>query len=232
MPSLTFNRELRFGDVLTILTIFVSLITILRSWSLDRELRITKDANEIRAASAKALGELERWEEITQSVHANAQTVFVEASEMVAAVEPSAARGKTVIQARDLMWRKLNDLFSAAHKRIVDERIDSGYLGLFSYFPQTRQIYVDTLARLDAAGVEMRNDLLVRIERSILSFKNLQEPIESAEIGNALRAVSNEVKTKYGERFKKERAVSDQFFLEKIKARDDELLASAKAAKL
>lgn len=231
IQHLRIDTQLRIGDLLTITTILISLITVLLSWSADRSLRITKDANEIRATASKALGEIQRWESISQSVHSSAQVSFIEAAELIAASNLTAGSGRNIVQARDLLWKKLNDLYSQSSKRILDERIDGGYVGLLSYFPEVRQRYLDTLTGLNLLNRQMQAELLARSEATLLSFERREGPIQSAEIGNALRAVSAQIQLKYEERFKKQRQACDEFLLDKIRANDDDLLAKSKATR-
>lgn len=231
IQRLRIDTQLRFGDLLTVTTILISLITVLVSWRADRSLSITKDANEIRATASKALGEIQRWESISLSVHASAQVSFIEAAELIATSSPKAGTGRNTVQARDLLWKKLNDLYAQRSKRITDERIDGGYVGLLSFFPEVRKLYLDTLTDLNSLSLEMQAELLARSEATLLSFEQRTGPIQSAEIGNALRAVSAEIQLKYEARFKKQRLACDAFLLDKITANDDDLLAKSKATR-
>jgi hypothetical protein len=56
-----FSWEIKIGDLLTVTTILISLISVLISWNVDRKIGLTKDANAVRDAAANTLGDLERW---------------------------------------------------------------------------------------------------------------------------------------------------------------------------
>ena len=232
--NVEFNRELKIGDILTVTTILVSLVTVVVSWNVDRGMRSTRDADEIRAAAVVALGELERWQTIPLSVYANTQGLFVEVGEMITAVDKVPARNKVVIEARDKAWKRINDLYVIIDKKILDERIESGYSKLFTYFPNIREIYLNTIFAFHSVDLEMRREFLIGTERAILDFRNrkAEEPIQSAEVGSALRRVASELQTKYAARFSAERLTTEKYLLDKITANDDALLKKSRDAKL
>ena len=49
---------------------------------------------------------------------------------------------------------------SAILRKAVDERIDSGYIKLFSYYPSIRKLYQETLTQLRLENDEMLKELL------------------------------------------------------------------------
>ena len=231
--KLSFSRELKVGDLLTALTILISLATVVVSWNSDRRLRITKDADEIRLAAATTIGELERWEAISLSITADIQPAFVEAGEQLARSGLTPVNQKSPVQVRDQLWKKFNELSTAIDRRILDERIESGYLKLFAYFPNTRTIYASTLKRLRTADTEMRKEFLAGIESNVLAFQKVnRDSLQSAEVGNALRRVAAEIGKKYSDRFRQERAAAETFLVAKVGAKDDELLEQSRNAKL
>ena len=63
--KLSLSREIKVSDFLTATTILISLISVLISWSFDRKIRLAKEADDIRAAAASSLGELERWNDLS-----------------------------------------------------------------------------------------------------------------------------------------------------------------------
>ena len=93
---------------------------------------------------------------------------------------------------------------SAILRKAVDERIDSGYIKLFSYYPSIRKLYQETLTQLRLENDEMLKELLTQSELSIMSFMNTNHGLHSAQVGNALRATASQVKAKYKERFRTE----------------------------
>src|SRR5512138_2043107 len=107
--SLSLKREIGVGDLLTATTIAISLVSVLVSWSLDRKLRLTNEANSIRAAAASVLGDLERSRDLFLSLYPQAQAVFVEASEIATDTKPLESRAERVQRARDYLWKRLNE---------------------------------------------------------------------------------------------------------------------------
>jgi hypothetical protein len=80
---MTVDRTIKISDLLTSLTILVSVITLTVSWSKDRLTREKEQADRVRSAAAKTLTQLDRWQALQLSIFRELQPVFVETSEML-----------------------------------------------------------------------------------------------------------------------------------------------------
>jgi len=67
----------KFGHILTSVTILVSVIALLFSWSKDQVARETEMADKVRYAASVALTKLDRWQLLNLSLYQNLQSVFV-----------------------------------------------------------------------------------------------------------------------------------------------------------
>jgi hypothetical protein len=60
--------SVKFGDVLASLTIVVSVVALLISWSKDRAVEERAQADRIRSAVAKGVAKLDRWQALHESL--------------------------------------------------------------------------------------------------------------------------------------------------------------------
>lgn len=80
-PRFTLDRTIKFGEILTMVTIIVSVIALLTTLSKDRRLRISEHATKVRDAAAQTLAKLDRLEELSTSVFDEVQPLIVDVSE-------------------------------------------------------------------------------------------------------------------------------------------------------
>jgi hypothetical protein len=216
------KREVGVGDLLTASTIAISLISVLVSWGLDRSLQKSKDANSIRLAAAEVLADLERSQDLYLSLYPQAQSALVEASEIaLQGIEP---RPQRVQRARDFLWKRVNEIHNAIVLKVIDERLDVGYVRLFSYYSGIRPLYQETLKRMRATDAAMLSDLLRELETRILSFSNSERDTYTATIGNSLRDGASAVESKYRSVFASGLQEAEKFLVERIEASDTALL--------
>ena len=210
----------------------ISLSSVLVSWSVGRRLRLRTEANNIRAEAAGVLGELERSRDLFLSIYPQAQAVYVEASEIMTAVntrEPLKSRRQ---KARDhLLWKRLNDIHNQITLKLMDERIDKGYVRLFTYYPSVRPLYQTTLAKMRSADGIMFAELLRRLESSIFAVPDRERRLYTASIGNALREAAERTEPEHRQRLGTELSPAEKYLVHRIEASDDLLLARERSQK-
>ncbi len=177
---LRLDRTVKASDILTSLTIVVSVIALLLSWGKDREIRTKEQADRVRTAAARTLAKLERWQSLQLSLYQELQPVFVETSEML-------AKNFDVIVARDHLWKAVNNQRVKISARVLDEGLETAYVDLFAHYPAVRQAFIDALARLRKAEEIAVASLLSRTQGAVLSLKRKRVGYQTAELGNALR---------------------------------------------
>ena len=223
--SFSLSRKLEIGDLLTAATILISLISVLVSWRIDRKIRLAREADDIRSAAASTLGDLERWNDLSLSLYAEVQPVFVDASEIIARAEAETSHDERVERARDLLWKGINEAHIAIRRKVVDEKIDNGYTRLFGYYPAIRRIYQDALTRMRMEESSMVNELLEQIELAVMSFAQTDRKLHSAEIADALRSTARKAQARHQERLRGAMRNAEKFLIEKIEADDEYLLS-------
>ena len=105
---LKLDWSIKVSDLLTSITIVVSVIALLISWSKDREAKLTEQANRVRIAAATAIAKLDRWQALQLSMYRELQPTYVEMSELL-------TDRYDVQRVRDQFWKRVNIERTAQH---------------------------------------------------------------------------------------------------------------------
>jgi hypothetical protein len=178
--SLQLDNSVKVGDILTSLTIFISVIALLLSLAKDRDTKAAEQANKVRRAAADALAKLDRWQGVQLSLYQALQPTFVELSEVL-------AKNYDVVNVRDLFWKKVNIERTRVAKQVFDEQLGTAYTDLLSHFPAARGKFVEAFAKLSEVEDGVTQSFLADSEQSILSLKDEQTTYTTPVLGNALR---------------------------------------------
>ena len=177
-------REITIGDILTFLSIIISVTALLNVWMKERQIRNKEQADKIRTAAAKTLAKLERLKELSLWYYQDIQPIFVETSEML-------TEKFDVIVARDFLWKMLNITRKNTAQRILDEEIEIAYVELYGYYPAIYDKFVSTIEIFKNEEEIAFKDLILTTQKDILSFKDHRGEYETAMLGNALRESCN-----------------------------------------
>lgn len=213
---------IKIGDILTIATIIITLVALLISWSKDRYTKLKEQADKVRGSAAAAFAKLDRWQALQFSNYQHLQPFFVEASEM-------AANSHDLVAARDFLWKSINAQLAATQGKIVDEQIESAYVGLFSNFPMIRKLFLSTLDQLKGLEADIFNGLLHSTQRDVLSF---EKQSQSAILGNALRTSAAKSQVDFEQKADAVMKPVRDFLLQVISMPDKEILTKGLKASL
>jgi hypothetical protein len=180
---LEFDRKLDVGNVLTSLTILISVAALVSTLAKDRRARERDLGDKVRAAAAKTLGKLERWQQLSARLYQDVQPLFVDVSQKLHAELDAEA-------ARDLLWRELATARTAAEQRIVDEEIESAYVELYPYHPSVQERFAETMSRLKAIDTAVYLDFIKQTQSSVLAYAGAPKDYVPAMLGNDLRVES------------------------------------------
>ncbi len=186
MP-LTFDRNIKASDVLTSLTIIISIVALVTTWTKDRESREREQADRVRASAAKTLAKLERWQGLQLSLYQELQPVYVETSELL-------EKHFSVVAARDHLWKQINLQRVRIASRVLDEGIETAYVDLFAYRPSIRGPFLLAVSQLKAEESAATERLLIDTQAAAMSFDGKKSSYTTAMLGNALRAASSRIK--------------------------------------
>jgi hypothetical protein len=180
---LKFDNKLDVGNLLTSLTILVTLAALLNAVAKDRRTRDREFADRVRTAAAKTLGKLERWQQLSARLYEDIQPLFIDVSQKLHAELDAEA-------ARDLLWRELSTARTAAEQRIVDEEIESAYVELYPYHPSVQQRFADAMSRMKEIDAAVYLDFVTRSQEQVLAYDGDGKSYTPALLGNDLRRES------------------------------------------
>lgn len=180
-----FDRKLDIGNVLTSVTILISLGALLITLAKDRRARDRELGDRVRSAAAKTLGKLERWHQLSARFYQDVQPLFVDVSQKLHAEVDAEA-------ARDLLWRGMTTARTAAEQRIVDEEIESAYVELYPYHPTVQRQFAETMTRLKRIDEAVYSQFIEQTQQDVLAYKGDPKDYRPALLGNDLRLRSAE----------------------------------------
>ena len=177
---------MKVGDLLTLGSVVVGLAGFLYAWAKDRRLCNREYADRIRLAAAQTLAGIERWKEVGLRAFDDAQPLLTDAdTDLVKEQDP--------IQARDSLWRALMALQADTSKRILGEKLEGAYSGLYGYDPDVHNVYRTAVHELRVTLDLAFSALLNKTQSDVLAMTSAQKPYTSANLGNRLRRTTNDV---------------------------------------
>lgn len=176
---------IEFGDILTTMTILISVTALIISWSNDRRSREAALADKVRAAAAHALTKFDRWQSLNLSLYDELQPIFIEVSEAL-------EKDFNIMKARDRIWKEIYLVRARISSKILDEQIGTSYIDLLSHFPKLRIVFHTLFEQLTKLENRISEELLLSAQEKILQLDGHEEKYASAILGNALRDTAND----------------------------------------
>jgi hypothetical protein len=180
MPPYTINPEIKAGDVLTSLSILISLVALLIAWAKDRKIRRKEQADRVRTAAAQIVAKLERWKELNMWLFQAIQPSLVKTSEIF-------TDDFNIVTARDYLWKELNAVRLQTQEKILNEQIEMAYVELYGYDPRVHDLFVSTLESLKQKESLLFNKLLSATQIDVKCFIDKEAEYTTDSLGNALR---------------------------------------------
>lgn len=215
------NWSIKVRDVLTILTIAISVIALLVSWSKDRAAQQADRANRVRAAAAEVLTKLDRWQALQLSFYQELQPTFVEASEQL-------QKQHDIVFVRDQLWKNINAQRARIASKIIDEQLETGYANLLSHFPAARAKFTETYEKLTAIEEANTMNFLAASEQDVFAFEGQQKHYTTAMLGNALRKTATQYRSQLRQETQGVIQPMREYLFNVISKTDDEILGAAR----
>lgn len=188
--GLHIKKEITVGDILTLLTIAISLIGALLGLMIssykDRQFRRKEYADKIRRAAGTVIAKLERWKELSLRY-------FDDVQPMLTDTDVRLIKKGDMIDARDFLWRNLVAARANSTLRIVKEEIEIAYSDLSGYDPKIHAIYVKALGQLKNIDHHIYDRVLKYTQRDVFEIGKKLPEIQSADLGNALRSTCGDL---------------------------------------
>lgn len=183
---MTLNNEISVGDVLTVIAILISFITLAFAWNNDRRLRRKEYSDRIRRAAGEIIVKLERWRELSLSYFDDIQPIIVDA-------DVNISNGSDLISTRDAFWRDAIAMRASSLRRIIDEQVELAYSDLYGYDPRIQNLFISAVDNLRTIDKEMHRLFLLLVQRGMEKLENSIDEYQSAQLGNLLREISGKV---------------------------------------
>lgn len=178
-----FDWNIKVGNILTSLTIIISVAALIVTWTKDRNARETELADVVRTAAATAITKLDRWQSLNLSLYQELQPEFIKTSEML-------SREYDVIKVRDYLWKTISTQRIQISRKVLNEKISTSYVDLLAYFPDTRIQFLDMFKKLNALEDRISGSFLEKSQQDVLELKGEKTSYTSARLGNALRTTA------------------------------------------
>lgn len=192
--AFTFKREIDLGQILTCVSIVLSVLGLGLAWNNDRLLKEKEYADRVRRSASLVTAKVERWGELSARYFEDLQPTLVDVSEKVA--ETHARQ-----PANRILFKGLMDAKAKSSQRIVDEQLQVAYMELYGYMPAFQPIFDKTIADIKQAEDEIHEALSSDLQ-DILLDKDIRELKESPAIGKPLRDTVYAAKIKLNARIR------------------------------
>jgi hypothetical protein len=164
-PYLRLERKVSVGDLLTVCSILVSAILVVSAWTIDRNLRRKEQADKVRAAAAATLVKLDRLEELSLSIFSKVDPAFVNTKESLQKDSKTKLEQDT---ARHELWKAILQAEVDVQQKILDDHVEGGYMGLYTYDPSAREEFDKVLTTLNNNQFHMYAALLTQTEKLVM----------------------------------------------------------------
>lgn len=192
LPDFTLNPEVKLGDLLTSISVLVATAALVTTWLRDRIMRQREYSDRIRDATARTIVALRRRRSL-------ANRLFDEIEPYVTEADTKLVAGTSPVAVRDEFWQKLVQTRAALLKELFEEKLEDAYVGLLGYDSAVQDLFLSALAALDELDQRAYVKLLVSTQQDILAFEDRQDPPQTAELGNLLRATLRRVQEESAE---------------------------------
>lgn len=176
----TVKPEISIGDLLTIVSVVVSIIALLVSWRRHQELQRKEYADRIRRSAGTVVAKLHRWKDLTLRFYEDVQPLITEA-------DMTQVKAQNFVEVRDLFWHGLSIAHSKSSQRILEEQIEIAYVDLYGYDPKIQVLFNEVLDRLKLIDNSIFTLVLYSTQSDILRLSTEEGPYISAQLGNKLR---------------------------------------------
>ncbi len=132
-------------------------------------------------------------------------------------------KSQELILVRDTLWRGIVAARAEASRRIVSEKIETAYVGLYGYHPQIQKLYDVTIVNLRRIDDEAYESFLLTTQQVVMSLDVAEGQFISAQLGNRLRAICCDTSSKLRKQIESVIAPLQEQLLRLMESRDFEI---------
>jgi hypothetical protein len=174
------DKVLTIGDMLTPMTVLVSVVALWITWSHDSDLRRRQYADQIRHSASVVTAKIERWAPLADRYFEDIQPAIIDASESVAETHSREPANRK-------LYKGLMEAQAKASQRIVEEQLEVAYIELYGYVPSLRDTFDKTIYRIKDAETHAHQNTIDTLQYQLASEAVLTSP-NSIVAGNPLRS--------------------------------------------
>jgi hypothetical protein len=174
------KKEISIGELLTILSVVISVGSVIINWSIDREIQLQENASSIRMAIAKTMDKINQVKDLQLQYYDLLEEDIEDVGYMVVI-----KKEKNTI-ARDFLWKKMFIRRADLQSKIMNEEWQIGYINLLPYNISIDSLYTRTVTRLKAVEANEFALLLNDMENIVIDF-NERTDSQTALLSNRLR---------------------------------------------
>ena len=178
--KIRFDPQIKAGDILTSVSIFISAIALIVSLAKARATRVADQANKVRLAAATTLVKLDRWQNVQDSFYDELQADFV-------ALSQDLKKNYDIVAVRDRFWLKGVQARARVQKQVFDEQLATGYIDLLTHFPAARSKVSSALASAETSAQNATKEFMAKSEQVIFQYEGKESTYQTAFLGNAFR---------------------------------------------
>jgi hypothetical protein len=219
------DPAIKLSDILTSLSFLLAVLALIFTLQKDRVTSDRAQVTNARSLLSSGLGRLDRWGALSDSAFDEAQPALVQATEIW-------AKDGNVVVARDYLWRELNGIFQSVDRRILDEKLTSSYIDLYTLSRDMPDEYRMALNSLHDLSGKTRLSILSDTEEIVLSFEQRTGVRVTAEMGNLLRTAIVKDRQDFHDKFITITAALSRRILASLAKSDDDLLAELRSQRL
>jgi hypothetical protein len=212
----TLDKRITFGELITVLSILFSAISVLITWRNEQNIQILENATRTRVEIAKTMNAINQVVQIQLSFYELIEEDIVEASRM-SVIE------KDPIKARDYMYEKLHKHRAEVLNIIAQKDWEVAYANLLTYGIRADSLYIKTINRLKGLQNNEFENLVDIFEDEIIHYRP-SEHAQTSYLIDKLRQMKEEIKNEHLSHSKKATADLFAFCLSHIKETDEKLL--------
>ena len=214
--NFTLDQKITIGELMTVISILVSAISVLYTWRTEQNIQILENATRTRVEIAKTLNKVNQVIQIQLSFYELIEEDIVEASR-IAVIE------KDPTKSRDYIWEKLYKHRAEVLNIISQNEWEVAYTNLLTYGISADSIYIKSIDRLKGLQ-EARFNLILKAFAYEISTYQPKPSSQTSELIDRLRELKNSLREEHAEYSKAATKDLFAFCLELINETDKKLL--------
>ena len=177
--TFTLKREVDLGQLLTALSILITLAGGIIAWNNDKDLKEREYSDRVRRSASVVTAKIERWSELSARYFEDIQPTLVDVSEKIAEMNSRQPANR-------MLFKGLMEARSKASQRVVDEQLQLAYMELYGYIPAFQGIFDKTIDEMKSADADAHAALEGALQE-IIQDPELLKSKDTPTIGNRLR---------------------------------------------